>query len=161
MGVSTGGKGGNGGNTEYGHAGDGGPGGTGGTVTLNNNVIINTTGSDPSTGNYSFGLYAASVGGGAGNGGTYNGAISGSGGNGAAGGSGGTVVLTNNGGGTVSTTGAGYGMFGLSIGGYGGSNGGGYSLWPWVVPGATVAQAVSSKSNQPAHYRRLRTVRPG
>ncbi|MCX7108607.1 MAG: autotransporter outer membrane beta-barrel domain-containing protein [Proteobacteria bacterium] len=122
MGVSTGGKGGNGGGTSNSNdAGDGGTGGTGGTVTLDNKGTIRTTGGDPTAGSYSMGIYGASVGGGAGSGASNGNGVYGGAGGGGSGGSGGSVTLSNEG--VISTTGAGYGMMGLSIGGYGGASG--------------------------------------
>lgn len=115
MAVSQGGKGGTGGGTGTTlSAGNGGHGGSGGTVSLSNFGSITTSGQ------YAFGMYGVSVGGGGGAGGVNKSAISGQGGDGMAGGVGGSVSLTNSG--TISTANA-YAMYGVSMGGYGGSTG--------------------------------------
>lgn len=115
MAVSQGGQGGTGGGTGTTlSAGNGGPGGAGGAVSLSNFGSITTSGQ------YAFGMYGVSVGGGGGAGGVNQSVISGQGGDGMAGGAGGSVSLTNSG--AISTADA-YAMYGVSMGGYGGSTG--------------------------------------
>ena len=126
MAVSQGGQGGQGGGTGSTlPAGNGGPGGAGGAVNIANFGSINTNGL------YSFGLYGASVGGGGGAGGVNQSQISGSGGDGMAGGVGGSVSLSNSG--SISTTNA-YAMFGISMGGYGGSSGSNSGIFASPTP---------------------------
>ncbi len=126
--ASTGGQGGDGGATSSTlDAGDGGRGGAGGNISITNNYSITAYGiaspASPSKDNpiYSaFGIFAQSVGGGAGNGGKNSNDISGSGGSSKLGGAGGEVTIVNSG--NISTQ-YGYALVGISAGGYG-HNGG-------------------------------------
>jgi hypothetical protein len=121
--ISAGGNGGKGGNGYVSvGSGAGAPGGSGGNVTLNVGTNIYTTGV------LSYGILAQSIGGGGGDGGGGWGVING--GSGASGQSGGNVAINLLSGGSVLTAGAkAIGMIGQSIGGFGGSGGGGVSLF--------------------------------
>ncbi len=117
FGQSLGGGAGNGG-ASYGLFGDGGDsraGGHGGTVDLANSGTILTTGAG------SHGIFAQSIGGQGGDGGSAGGLVS-LGGEGARGGNGGTVIVANTG--KITTQGTGSdGIFAQSVGGGGGSGG--------------------------------------
>lgn len=139
--LSKGGQGGTGGHTSNSTgAGDGGIGGDGGAINIVNNSSITTSGIAPADPNNSsancsssssqssctiynsFGIFAQSTGGGAGNGGTDSSAIGGSGGSSKPGGAGSAIYIHNQSTATIETT-YGYGMLGLSAGGFGGDGG--------------------------------------
>ena len=118
MAASLGGAGGNGGEAN-GISGKGGAAkqsGKGGAVTVGNSGALQTAG------DYSRGIFAQSVGGFAGSGGSVGFAFGGYGADGTSGGIGGNVTVTNTG--SVTTAGTGSGaLYGQSIGGGGGSGG--------------------------------------
>ncbi len=118
-------EGGNGGTGGEGHgamgAGNGGLGGTGGIVHVNGTWDLTTTGQD------AYGIWAKSVGGTAGSGGS-GGWMTGDSGTGGAALPGGKVTLIS--GGKVQTSGIdAYGLFAQSVGGFGGSGGAGGSIF--------------------------------
>ncbi len=120
---STGGNGGKGGASKAGYAlgEEGGNGGSAGTVTVINDGTVTTRGSN------SHGIFAQSVGAGAGSGGGAGG-IGAVGGNGGGESNGNVVTITNRG--AVATGGAeSFGLFAQSIGGGGGDGGGAGGLF--------------------------------
>ncbi|WP_339860433.1 autotransporter outer membrane beta-barrel domain-containing protein [Paremcibacter congregatus] len=97
--------------------GSGGSGANGSTVTINSGAIINTEG------DYAYGIFGESVGGGGGSAGGSGGLVS-LGGSGSSGGAGGAVNITNQTSGVIYTQGTfSHGIFGQSIGGGGGAGG--------------------------------------
>ena len=114
--LSDGGNGGAGGEGHFvSNGGAGGAGGQGGPVTVAGNWTVTTLGAD------AYGIWAKSVGGDAGSGGS-SGWAAGKPGNGGQATDGGAVALTS--GGTVTTHGTGaFGLFAESVGGFGGSGG--------------------------------------
>ena len=119
-----------------GNAGSGGSGGwlfgdpgTGGTATDGGKVTLRSNGDIRTSGIYSYGLYAQSVGGFGGSGGTSWGLFWSFGGNGDSGGSGGEVEVFNLAGGSVTTNNLySHGILAQSIGGGGGSGGGEFAV---------------------------------
>ncbi|MDB5735473.1 MAG: Outer rane autotransporter barrel [Alphaproteobacteria bacterium] len=121
--LSHGGQGGAGGDSNGGpSAGTGGPGGDAGSVSLTNSGKIATSGLQ------AHGLYAASIGGNGGSGG--GGFVWSSGGDGGVANVGSDVTIINNAGGDIVTTGVNaIGIYGESIGGFGGGGGGSAGLF--------------------------------
>ena len=98
--------------------------GSGGTGSRGGDAVVNFSGSITTQGADSYGIYAESVGGFGGGGGSGTSIFYSNGGSGASAGSGGNVTVTNTG--EITTTGArGHGVFAQSVGGGGGSGGGG------------------------------------
>jgi hypothetical protein len=115
--LSHGGLGGSGGDSNGSvSAGTGGPGGDAGSVSVTNAGAISTSGLQ------AHGLYGASIGGNGGSGG--GGILWSSGGDGGVANVGGAVTILNNAGGDITTTGVNaIGIYGESVGGYGGGGG--------------------------------------
>ncbi|MBS0473204.1 MAG: hypothetical protein JSR60_19195 [Proteobacteria bacterium] len=115
--ISHGGQGGDGGDSNGGpSSGSGGPGGDAGTVSVTNNGAISTQGFR------AHGIFAAAIGGNGGGGGS--GVLWSSGGNGGIANVGGDVTVVNNASGTIYTQGDNaIGIYGESVGGFGGSGG--------------------------------------
>jgi len=122
---SLGGNAGSGGNAGWlsSSPGSGGQATDGGTVTVVSDGALQTLGDD------SYGIYAQSVGGFGGNGGTAGGLFWSFGGDGNSAGSGGYVTVTNGSSGSIITSGdRSHGIFAQSVGGGGGSGGGEFAL---------------------------------
>ena len=112
-----------------GSGGWGGSGGTGGQATDGGTVTLESGGKIVTSGETSYGLYAQSVGGFGGDGGSSWGIFWSFGGNAESGGSGGDVFVTNGESGSVITGGDNsHAILAQSVGGGGGSGGGSYSL---------------------------------
>ena len=122
---SIGGGGGNGGGSGAMFAaigGDGGSSGSGGAINITNDAQLVTTG------DFSFGILAQSIGGGGGNGGGTGAWFASIGGDGGAAGSGGVVTVENKE--TIMTIGKwSHSIFAQSIGGGGGNGGGSGAIW--------------------------------
>ncbi len=122
---SVGGNAGTGGSGGWiaGHPGNGGQATDGGTVTVNSGGTIETSGDN------SYGIYAESIGGFGGHGGSQTGIFYSEGGSGESAGSGGDVNVTQEASGQIITHGTNsHGIFAQSVGGGGGSGGSGGAL---------------------------------
>ena len=122
---SVGGNAGTGGSGGWiaGHPGNGGQATDGGTVTVNGGGAIETSGDN------SYGIYAESIGGFGGQGGSQTGIFYSQGGSGESAGSGGDVYVTQEASGQITTYGTNsHGIFAQSVGGGGGSGGSGGAL---------------------------------
>jgi hypothetical protein len=131
--VSKGGDGGRGGHSDDidANGGDGGDGGVGGSVTVNSSGEIATTG------NFSHGILAESIGGNGGVGGDGDG-IAATGGTGGDAAGGGRVTVDNSA--KIATTGrSAHGIFGQSIGGRGGAGGDAGGIWAEAGGGGIAA----------------------
>jgi hypothetical protein len=135
--VSHGGQGGDGGDSNGGpSAGSGGAGGNAGTVNVTNNGAIQTAGFR------AHGIYGAAIGGNGGGGGS--GILWSSGGNGGIANVGGDVIIVNNAGGTIYTSGDNaIGIYGESVGGFGGSGGNSAGLFGFGGGGSLGGDAKS------------------